>query len=194
MWSVKSKLKRAWWAVGAVLLLVTGTALLLLVGAKAVLLVEEGKANAEVIVVLGGDRGDRTSRALDLYAAKAAPRILISGFGDCWLIRDRIVRAGVSTNALLMEPNSRNTKENAEFSVRLMRERHMKSAILVTSWYHSRRALACFRSFGTNIEFSSFPAYDGSGTDPKPHSNEVTRVVHEYFALVWYWVRYGIAP
>jgi uncharacterized SAM-binding protein YcdF (DUF218 family) len=191
----KSKLKRrAFYSVCAALLVAAVTAVLGLVWAKPVLFVEGGSRQADVIVVLGGDPGDRVFRALELYKAGAAPKILISGDGDCFLIRDRFVLAGVSTNAFIMEPSSRNTKENAEFSVRLMRGQGMRRAIVVTSWYHSRRALACFRSFGSNLEFSSFPAYNGINMDHKPSLIEVPSVVREYLAIAWYLVRYGIVP
>jgi uncharacterized SAM-binding protein YcdF (DUF218 family) len=110
------------------------------------------------------------------------------------LIRDRLALAGVSTNAIIIEPNSRNTRENAEFSVRLMKAQGARKAIVVTSWLHSRRALACFRHFSSDIEFSSFPAYQGINMDHKPSLPEVPSVLHEYLGIAWYWVRYGIVP
>jgi uncharacterized SAM-binding protein YcdF (DUF218 family) len=156
--------------------------------------VEGGSNRADVIVILGGDAGDRVFRALELYKALAAPKIIISGDGDWFLIRDRLALAGVSTNAIIIEPNSRNTRENAEFSVRLMKAQGARKAIVVTSWLHSRRALACFRHFSSDIEFSSFPAYQGINMDHKPSLPEVPSVLHEYLGIAWYWVRYGIAP
>ena len=53
------------------------------------------------------------------------------------------------------EKQSRNTRENAEYSVAWMRERGFKSAVVVTSWWHSRRAMACFRKFGPELEFGN---------------------------------------
>lgn len=161
---------------------------------KPLLFVEGGNPHADVIVILGGDAGDRTFRGLELYRANAAPKILISGDGDCFLIRSRLVLAGVNTNAILMEPFSRNTKQNAEFSVHLLRQKGMKRAIIVTSWFHSRRALACFRRFGSGIEFASFPAYHGVSMDHKPYLTELPNVAREYLALGWYLLRYQIAP
>ena len=163
-------------------------------GARPLLFVEGGNRHADVIVVLGGDPGNRVFRALELYKGGAAPKIIISGDGDCEIIRDRFVLAGVTSNALILEPNSRNTKENAEFSIRMMKEQGISSAIVVTSWYHSRRALACFRKFGPDMQFSSYPTYDGPDMEHKPGSYELPHVVHEYPALAWYLVRYGVAP
>jgi hypothetical protein len=59
------------------------------------------------------------------------------------------------------ENRSRNTRENAEYSVAWMREQGLESAVIVTSWWHSRRALACFRKFGPELEWSSVPSYPG---------------------------------
>lgn len=161
---------------------------------KPALFVEGGSKRAAVIIILGGGTEDRTFRALELYKAGAAPRILISGEGDWYLIRDHLALAGVDTNSILIEPDSLNTRQNAEFSSRLMRTQGMKSAIIVTSWFHSRRALACFRHFGTGLEFSSFPAYQGINMDHKPSASEVPNVVREYMGIAWYLVRYGIVP
>ena len=161
---------------------------------KPALFVEGGSKRADVIVILGGDAGDRVFRAIELFRAGLAPRIIISGTGDCFFIRDRLVLSGISTNVINAESISRNTKENAEFSVRLMKGQGMRSAIVVTSWFHSRRALACFRNFGTGMDFSSFPAYDGINMDHKPSMSEVPLVIHELFGIAWYLVRYGIVP
>lgn len=181
-------------AVFGTLVVTTATFLLGIVCAKPLLFVEGGSRHADVIVVLGGDAGDRAFRALELFKGGAAPKILVSGDGDGVLIRNRLVLAGVGTNEIIMESNSGNTKQNAEFSIRLMKEQRMTRAIVVTSWFHSRRALACFRSFDGDIEFSSFPAYNGINMEHKPSLSEAPLVVHEYFGIAWYLLRYGIVP
>jgi uncharacterized SAM-binding protein YcdF (DUF218 family) len=162
--------------------------------AKPLLFVEGGNRKADVIVVLEGESADRAFRALELYKAGAAPRILVSEGRDCTLIRDRLSLAGVPEQDLFAETRSRNTKENAEFSVLWLKEHAVKRAIIVTSWYHSRRALACFCHFGPGIEFSSFPAYQGMNMDHKPGLSEAPSVFHEYVGLAWYWLRHGVVP
>ena len=119
---------------------------------------------------------------------------MISGDGDCGIIRDRFILAGVNSNALILEPNSGNTKENAEFSVKIMRERGARQAIIVTSWYHARRALACFEHFGPDLQFSSYPTYDAPDMEHKPAFYEYPHVYREYPAILWYMARYGINP
>jgi len=160
--------------------------------ARGLLSVTGGPKRADVIVLLGGDTGGRVVRALELYKAGGAPKILITGYGDWSMNRDYLLRAGVKSNALIIEPRSRTTKENAEFSSELMKARGMNSAILVTSWYHSRRALACFEHFDPGMKFSSFPSYESPGALRNSTSIDFPRVFREYPAIAWYAARYGI--
>jgi uncharacterized SAM-binding protein YcdF (DUF218 family) len=84
---------------------------------------------------------------------------------------------------------SRNTKENAEFTARLLKQHGVHQAIIVTSWFHSRRAMNCFRSFAPKIQFSSAPCYSFNGLRA-----EGTHVLQEYVKTVWYVLRYRISP
>ncbi|MBV5273815.1 MAG: YdcF family protein, partial [Lamprocystis purpurea] len=61
---------------------------------------------------------------------------------------------GVPERAMVLEEQSRNTRENARFSVALLRERGIGSMVLVTSALHMRRALGLFAAEGMQV----FPA------------------------------------
>ncbi len=159
---------------------------------KPVLFVELKSEHADAVVVLGGDSGDRPFRALEALKSGNASYIVVTGIGDCYLIRDRLVLAGVPKEKVFVEENARNTKENAEFSVKVLQEHGCKKVILVTSWFHARRALACFQHFGHGIEFFSMPSYHGVNMEHKPYLAETPYVLHEYMGLAWYYVRYGI--
>jgi uncharacterized SAM-binding protein YcdF (DUF218 family) len=57
--------------------------------------------------------------------------------------------AGVPASAILVEPRSHNTRENALFTKALLQQHpDIKSLVLVTSALHERRALACFEKVG----------------------------------------------
>ena len=114
---------------------------------------------ADVIVVLGGGSHDRPERAAELFKQRAAPRIIVSGFGDCEINRRLLMEAGVPANVIEMEDQSRTTKENAEFTIKLLRKEKLSRVIIVTSWYHSRRALKTFHHFAPEIKFYSRPSY-----------------------------------
>jgi uncharacterized SAM-binding protein YcdF (DUF218 family) len=168
-------------------LLVIGIAAL--VSARALLCVQTGAGHADVIVVLGGESVDRTRKAIDLFHHGAASRVLVSGGGDASFIRDELVRGGVPADVIEIEDLSRNTKENAEFSSRVLKKEKVQRAIIVTSWFHSRRALNSFRRFSPQIRFSSFPA-----NHHEPFSAEAGHVFQEYAKTLWYTFRYRILP
>jgi uncharacterized SAM-binding protein YcdF (DUF218 family) len=179
--------------------LVTFFLLLLLVVAAIIfpqpfLCVDNGPVKADVIVVLGGGSHERPERAAELFKEHAAPRIIISGLGDYEINRRRLIAAGVPANAIELETQSRTTRENAQFTVKLLREQKQKRVILVTSWYHSRRAVACFRHYAPEIRFYSRPSYFASARADWSHNRIGPRVRLEYAKLVGYWVRYGVCP
>jgi uncharacterized SAM-binding protein YcdF (DUF218 family) len=62
-------------------------------------------------------------------------------------------------------------------------------AIIVTSWYHSRRALRAFRKAAPEIEFYSRPSYFGyPGSADRGNAKAVRKYARaEYVKLVWYW-------
>jgi uncharacterized SAM-binding protein YcdF (DUF218 family) len=159
-----------------------------------ILCVEDANARGDVMVVLGGKANYRPPRVLDLYGQGRAPIILISGRGDCQTVRAFLTSKSVQSAALELEGESTNTKQNAEFSVRLLRQRHVNHAVIVTSWFHSRRALCCFRHYAPEIEFTASPTVLDRPKGHWPDRYERAWVLSEYVKLIGYWVRYGIRP
>jgi uncharacterized SAM-binding protein YcdF (DUF218 family) len=161
-----------------------------------VLCVDTGPATGDVMVLLGGGLQDRAEHAAELYKEHAAPRIIVSGDGDDEINRQRLLKNGVPASAIQMEGKSRNTHENAEFTLKLMREQHAKRVILVTSWYHSRRALATFRKAAPDLKFYSCPSYLGFDVSRAGwvRLGIAKRIRLEYLKLPGYWIRYGVCP
>ena len=112
--------------------------------------------------------------------------------------------------AIEVEAKSRSTKQNALFTIPLLRAmntalsdhpvegedwragRRLKRVIIVTSWYHSRRALHCFRHYAPDIQFYSRPsyfAYERSHWRPEGMRGYLRA---EYVKLAGYWVCYGV--
>lgn len=124
------------------------------------LTVDSGPVKADVLVVLGG-RPDRAGRAAELFKEGAAPKVLVSGSGD-WTSNKRLLeKEGVPATAIVVEPKSRTTLENAKLSIPLLRQMGAHKVIIVTSWYHSRRGLMCFEHYAPDIQFYSRPSYYG---------------------------------
>ena len=127
---------------------------------------------AEAIVVLGGatknneppriiadlsDRGDRLLYAVKLYKDGAAPYIILSGGRIEWYGTNSseaenmavlMEIMGVPRNALLLEPRSINTYENAVYTKEILDRRSIDQIILVTSAFHMPRSLAIFKKQG----------------------------------------------
>ena len=158
------------------------------------LCVDSGPVSADVIVVLGGGVHERPLRAAELFRQHAAPRILVSGVGDDWSNRDLLLKQGVPREVIEMEDDSTTTRENALFSIKLLRAQHVHSVILVTTWYHARRALKTFEHFAPEIKFYSRPSYYAFDRADWPKPGNFRRMRLEFLKLPGYWLRYGVNP
>jgi uncharacterized SAM-binding protein YcdF (DUF218 family) len=175
------------------LTLLSGLLLAIIVAAFAfsrdLLCIESPPHSADVIIVLGGESDPRAQQAAKLFQAHFASSIIVSGDGDADYIARDLEQAGIPSTAIQLESLSRNTMENAEFTSRLLKQRGVHRAIIVTSWFHSRRALNAFCHFSPGVQFSSEPSLENS-----PSEVEAVHVFQEYFKTAWYSVRYGIFP
>jgi uncharacterized SAM-binding protein YcdF (DUF218 family) len=154
-------------AFGVLLMLVAGVVSLVLIGHA--LAVEDPLAKADVIVAVSGDTGPRTATAVELWKQGYAPLLLFSGassdpdsVSSAEIMKREAIRLGVPDAAILVEPASATTDENATRTAALMSERGLRTAILVTSPYHQRRAALLFaRAFEpAGLVFRNHPARD----------------------------------
>lgn len=146
----------------------------------------------DVIVVLGGDGPVRAAKAAEVYDAirDSAPDVLISGDGDCFSIAEQMVARGVPAESFTIECASGTTWENAKYSAPLLRAMQANSALLVTSGFHLRRAIACFEEFSPQIRWGGVPA-DGRHSVWKvaTHADGI-QTAKEFLKVPWYAVRY----
>src|SRR5437868_7136403 len=131
---------------GIVLMVAVAVGSLVLIGHA--LAVSDPLRKSDVIVAVSGDAGPRTEAAVELWKQGYAPVLLFSGasldpdsVSSAELMKRDAVRLGVPGDAILVEPASTTTEENAKLTAQLMSARQLRSAILVTSPYHQRRAL-----------------------------------------------------
>lgn len=158
------------------------------------LCIDSGPVRADVLIVLGGGVHERPQRAVQLFKEHAAPRVIVSGAGDDWINKQILLHGGVPADAIEVEGDSTTTRENAEFTIKRLRKEHVHSAILVTTWYHSRRALKTFEHYGPEIKFYSRPSYYAfARKDWSKHGNG-RRMWMEYLKLPGYWLYYGVNP
>jgi uncharacterized SAM-binding protein YcdF (DUF218 family) len=158
-----------------------------------VLTIDSGNVKADVLVVLGGGEG-RAERAAELYRHGDAPLVLVTGHGDCQSNIQTLERDGVPADVITAEPRALTTMENARFTLPLLRQMHAQRVIIVTSWYHSRRALACFEHVAPDLKFLSRPSYFEYEPKPANRTGYSWHVNYEYVKLVGYWFSYGVCP
>ena len=163
-----------------------------LLAAERLLTVRSDLGRVDAIVVLGGDGPRRAYRAASLYRAGVASQVIIAGDGDCTFIRQMMIEKGVPPEVIQMECQSRNTWENARFSVPMLIEAKVRRAVIVTSWFHSRRALACFRAAAPWVAFASAPVEPEWSSWRFVEDPDGGRILLEYVKIAWYILRYGI--
>jgi uncharacterized SAM-binding protein YcdF (DUF218 family) len=159
-----------------------------------ILCVDSGPVKADVMVVLGGGSHERPERAAELFKENAAAKIILSGAGDDEINRRILITDGLPAKAIQTENKSATTRENAKFTIKLLRAEKIRSAIIVTSWYHSRRALKAFEHYAPEIKFYSRPSYFAFARADWTRKGISKRIRLEYVKLPGYWIRYGVCP
>jgi uncharacterized SAM-binding protein YcdF (DUF218 family) len=131
-------------------------------------------AKAPAIVVLGGavspprlggseidlhSAADRVWYAARLFHAGKAPLLILSGgydperlvFSEARAMATFLADLGVPAQAMVLEEQSRNTRQNAANSAALLKARGINRILLVTSALHMPRAMALFTAQGLQV-------------------------------------------
>jgi uncharacterized SAM-binding protein YcdF (DUF218 family) len=116
------------------------------------LIVQDPIEPADIIIVLsGGQRDERVRQAAELFHARQAPRVLLSGGEEQVglvtpeLLRRQARQHRIPESALLYERESTSTAEQARYLRPILEQRGFRRAIVVTSSYHTRRTRYLFR-------------------------------------------------
>jgi len=177
------------------------------------LIVQAELPRADAIVVLAGSAAylERTHLAAKLYTESRAPKIILTNDAEQggWsneLQRnpyfveravDELTRTGVQANDIevLSQPIS-TTYDEAQIVREYARTHELRSILIVTSAYHSRRALWIFRRLfdGSGVEVGLVAVPPGEQT-PTPafwwlQLRGWRTVAGEYPKLVYYWFKY----
>lgn len=158
------------------------------------LLVNDRLEEADVVVALAGG-SERAVHAAELYLDGRAPRMIMSGCGSSALKMAKLAtNRGVDPGDIIIEDKAESTYENALFSREIMLAENFRSAIIVTSPYHTRRTKLVFDRVFRNTDIELFySAAPGSGfnVDGRCSGDNDRRLVRrEYMKLVYYWFRY----
>ena len=164
-------------------------------------------SQADAIVVLGGDGGDffRVQQAVDLFNEGHAPVVVFSGgtlkdaglaCSSAQLSLEAAQELGLPTGAAIIASGAQSTYDEAMNLGRLAQQHRWHSLILVTDLFHTRRAARTFRTLlpGTTIYLSAAPDPNYDAARWWQTEEGLVAVLNEMIKLVFYWVRYGIAP
>ncbi len=184
---------------------------------------------ADAIVVLGGaikaqdpprpwidvtEQGDRVLHGAMLYLDQRAPLLIFSGGRITWGedldrseaddMAELALAMGVPESAMVIEPDSLNTRQNAVNVQAILDERNLGRILLVTSALHMPRAVAVFQNLGvaaipapTDFHVTLEPP-PGQNTLPgrllslipeAENMHNFTRSLKEYIGIVIYWLR-----
>jgi uncharacterized SAM-binding protein YcdF (DUF218 family) len=144
-------------------------------------------SKADAIVVLGcrgrAALSRRLDRGVELFAAGAAPLLVLSGGGrgpiaEAEVMRRAALARGVPENVVVVEPTSRNTFENARETNRLLRSHGLSAVLLVSDRTHLPRAIALFRLAGLRVAGSA-------AAPPASLRRGIGAAIREMAALPW---------
>ncbi len=107
------------------------------------------------------ERANRLTQALELYFSGKVKKLLLSG-GTGRLLQDTpseaemmpafLEKIGIPPSDIILEPDSKNTWENALFTKNIVQTRYPgASCLLITSAWHMPRSEACFRKAGLPV-------------------------------------------
>ena len=129
---------------------------------------EDKLVKADVIVALGGDPlCNREKKAAELYHQGWANNVVVSGIKYAYgfhtgeAARAFVINQGVPEEKISIIRETLNTRAEAKVLDALMRERGWNSAIIVTSAFHSRRAMYTVEKTARDRTFYSSPVPTG---------------------------------
>jgi uncharacterized SAM-binding protein YcdF (DUF218 family) len=142
----------------------------------------------------GGGVQERIAKAVDLYRAGVAPRVIISS-GYVFTLREaEVMKAiaianGVPADAILLEESAADTYQNVMFTHRILRDHNWRKIALVSSPYHMRRALMTWRKVAPEVEVIATPpeASQFYAHTRGASTEQIRGLLQEYAGILYYW-------
>ena len=127
---------------------------------------------ADAIVALTGNGWERTDFAIEIHKQGWAPLLVTvgaTGSRPAPLMAKLAAQKGIPREKIIVEPNSRNTRQNAENTLQIANHYGWKKIILITSPQHQLRAYLTFKAaqkeIGNNCQIINYPLTDYSWFD-----------------------------
>lgn len=172
------------------------------------LVVSDRVVKSDLIVVLSGDAAARAPEGAALYRKGLAPRLLVTGklvpsalrslgihLTSAEVTAKGLERSGVPRSAIVVETSTgTSTWEEATFTRRYLTQHNLRSVIVVTSKFHTRRSKLAFqhalKKTGVRVQVvaSHFDPVRVAGWWTR--EKELIQVNNEYLKLLFYAVKY----
>ncbi len=150
---------------------------------------------------------NRLTQAIELYKKGLIKKMLLTGGSGSMLLDERseanevksfLLLMGIKKEDIILEPDSRNTHENAVFTKAILDKDYPNaSCLLITSAFHMRRSKACFNKEGVSFTaFSTDIIAERVRFTPNtilfPNRDGFWRwemMIKEWVGCVFYWLR-----
>ncbi len=149
---------------------------------------------ADALIVLGGEPLARPQEAARLYRKGVAPKVFVTGEGDAARNRQMLIAGGVPPSAITIESKAISTYKNALLLKPMLEAAGIHTALLVTSPFHTRRALATFRKVLPEITFGVTEASIDWWKSQEGREDLDRFAWVEFLKTLDYWVLYGVSP
>jgi len=188
--------KLVWIGAGVVIVLIS----VWVAGAGSVLVVDAPQ-RSDVILVLAGETEHRPARAMELLAQGYGQRVVIDvpaaakvyGFSEVQLARDYVKTLPQAAAVEICPTEGLSTKEEAHDAEGCLGKQSFgqqkgSSILIVTSDFHTRRALSTFSHEVRGKSFSVAAAHDDSqfGVRWWTHRQWAKTCLDEWLRLVWW--------
>jgi uncharacterized SAM-binding protein YcdF (DUF218 family) len=159
-------------------------------------LVVDEPQHADAILVLAGETDHRPARALELLSQEYAPRIVLDVPADAMVFGSSLLQ--VAQNWANAQPQSKaisicpihglSTKAEALEAAQCLHNVGARSVLIVTSDFHTRRALSEFHKEAPDFTFHVAAAYDREqfGTLWWQHRQWAKINFDEWLRLLWW--------
>ena len=140
----------------------------------------------------------RLQKRLHIPIIVSGGRVFKDKKAEAPIVKRFLIDLGVPEEKIITEERSRDTSENALYTIKICRERRYSNTLLVTSASHMRRAVLSFRNAGMEVipvpsGFRSLGREQYAWEDFLPDAGELKKVstaMREYVGVLYYKVAY----
>lgn len=119
-----------------------------------------------VVAISGGNTSSRAREAIEIFKAVQARKLIFSGansnpkvLSDAQQMANLAQKQGILKDEIILEEQAQNTRQNAQYTAKIIKQNGYKRIVLTTSKYHQARARLEFEKAleGSGVEIISAP-------------------------------------